>query len=259
MNPYKGMYFNPINNNLNEKEVHLFNQNDFISEIGNLEIYENKFEFIEEVPYAKIDNYKGKNIKILLISQGSPGKTQIVLRIAENCYDTSLPSTIVVDNRIKKYIYKNELNTLQIWDANGRESSISVIKYYLKGVDILIIVFDLSEENYNFDNWCFNLIKDNEYNKKKLIYLVGNKIDLYCIKLEYYREKAKAMIDSGLIDKYFEVSAKTGEGIEQFSNILKIDSSIYQNYNKNKNLVLKYGLEEYKFQFQSKLNKYYNY
>lgn len=195
----------------------------------------------------------------MLISQGPPGKTQIVLRIAENCYDTSLPSTIGVDNRIKKYIYKNELNTLQIWDANGRESSISVIKYYLKGVDILIIVFDLSEENYNFDNWCFNLIKDNEYNKKKLIYLVGNKIDLYCIKLEYYREKAKAMIDSGLIDKYFEVSAKTGEGIEQFSNILKIDSSIYQNYNKNKNLVLKYGLEEYKFQFQSKLNKYYNY
>ena len=34
--------------------------------------------------------------------------------------------------------------------------------------------------------------------------------------LEDYRKKVKILIDSGVIDKYFEVSAKTGEGIKQF-------------------------------------------
>ena len=111
-----------------------------------------------------------------------------------------------------------------------------------------------------------------------MIYLVGNKLDITLEYLEEYREKAKLLIDSGEIDKYFEVSARSGEGIEQFANIFKIDCSIYARVKKNKKLFYKYfesrDLKNEKLKkdegeggnigktintFNKKLNKYFDY
>ena len=44
--------------------------------------------------------------------------------------------------------------------------------------------------------------------------------------IENYRKEAKKLIDKGIINKYFEVSAKTNEGIDIFLKHLKIDSTI---------------------------------
>ena len=61
------------------------------------------------------------------------------------------------------------------------------------------------------------------------MYLVGNCCDVVYNKNIFLecRKKAKRLIDSGIINKYFEVSAKTGEGLYELLNILKIDSSLY--------------------------------
>ena len=54
--------------------------------------------------------------------------------------------------------------------------------------------------------------------------MVGNKLDLEEGKknIEKYRLQAKKLIDRGRINKYFELSAKTGEGIDFFLRILKL-------------------------------------
>ena len=44
-------------------------------------------------------------------------------------------------------------------------------------------------------------------------------------------KRAKILIDIGKIDKYFEISAKDGEGIEQLSKIMKIDAAVFRNSN----------------------------
>ena len=44
--------------------------------------------------------------------------------------------------------------------------------------------------------------------------------------IEKYRLQAKKLIDRGKINKYFELSAKTGEGIYLFQKHLIIDSTI---------------------------------
>ena len=72
------------------------------------------------------------------------------------------------------------------------------------------------------------------------------------------------MIDNGEINKYFEVSAQTGEGFEQFSNILKIDCATYFNKDKQDKQEEKFPSEYFEIvekskTFQSKLNKYYDY
>ena len=40
-----------------------------------------------------------------------------------------------------------------------------------------------------------------------------------------YRKLAKSFFEEGKINKYFEVSSKSGEGIEKLKNILKIDAA----------------------------------
>ena len=44
--------------------------------------------------------------------------------------------------------------------------------------------------------------------------------------IEKYKLQAKKLIDRGRINKYFELSAKTGEGIDLFQKHLIIDSTI---------------------------------
>ena len=84
-------------------------------------------------------------------------------------------------------------------------------------------------------------------NSDKKIYLVGNKLDIGYDNLQKYRNKAKKLIDRGLINRYFEISAKTNEGINELFNILKKDS-IFPPFNKRK-----------KRKKIDKLLKYYNF
>ena len=100
-----------------------------------------------------------------------------------------------------------------------------------KNTDIYIFIFDLLFETGGLDELYINEIITNCNSNEKLFYLVGNKCDNYNIKCEkcndillYHREKAKMLIDKGIINKYFEVSGKTGEGLYELFNILKLDS-----------------------------------
>ena len=91
---------------------------------------------------------------------------------------------------------------------------------------------------------------------------MGNKLDIASKELlEIYRQKSKILIDTGKIDKYFEISAKTGEGLNDFSKILKIDSAIFCSLEQeDKNLFSK-KLENGDFLVYSllKLNKFIDY
>ena len=51
--------------------------------------------------------------------------------------------------------------------------------------------------------------------------------------LKEHRKIAHFYIDIGKIHKYFEISTKTGEGFDEFFEILKIDSAILFNKGKN--------------------------
>ena len=84
-------------------------------------------------------------------------------------------------------------------------------------------------------------IKENSGSRDNLIYLLGNKLDIvYKIYLEFYRENAKLYIDTGKINKYFELSAKSGEGFREFFNILKIDAAIFMNSNNKTDQIKSY-------------------
>ena len=113
-------------------------------------------------------------------------------------------------------------------------------------------MFDLNGSNeINLD--CIKEVK--EINNKIKIYMMGNKLDLinkYEKINKDYLEKNKNIIinaiKSNLVDKYFEISAKTGEGIDKLVNSIKCDSLKYlENVNKpDKNIIIKPELKDEK-------------
>ena len=148
---------------------------------------------------------------------------------------------------------------MTVWDTSGNERNRYLSNIYCKNIDIIIVVFDLSKPD-SIDKNLFTEIKKQSKPKQSLIYLVGNKLDIFNGYLKEYRKKALMLIDAGIIDKYFEVSAKTGEGFEEFSKILKIDAANYsQLFDRNKKQFFEkmkqLNVKNLKFK---KLSKYFN-
>ena len=107
---------------------------------------------------------------------------------------------------------------LQFWDTCGLEQYQAINNIYYRGADIALILYDISvRSSINSCNSWLRIIKENCKEKIK-IYLIGTKADLNTEgELINSMEEFKKNIQST-----YEISAKTGEGIENALNeILK--------------------------------------
>jgi len=272
INSYNGIYYNPYNDIIFNGEINheipfklnqlnLYNDNGYLIFYSN--IYEDKNIQNEQNYSSKNKDKKYKLNKNILLSTGPPGKTSIMRLLCEKIFPSNLLTTVGIDFQILIYEFQNDLYKLQIWDTSGNKKNITIFKSYIKTSDIIIIVFDLSEKD-NIDESWFEIIKKYSDCERHLIYLVGNKLDksnkYY---LENYRKRAKILIDTGKIDKYFETSVKTKEGFEQFLKILKIDNAIFYQTKRNKSeyydFIRNEALKDFHISKFNQLNEYLDY
>ena len=159
--------------------------------------------------------------KLLFLGETSVGKTSLLIRFTDGKFDEekSLP-TLGVDVRYKYIILEEKKIRLDIWDTAGQERFKNITKNYLQGANGIILVCDVTNKD-SFDKlktWL-NDAQINVSTETEMI-IVGNKIDL----IEKRKVKFETLKEFG--DKHnidvFEVSAKTGEGVEDiFSNLTK--------------------------------------
>ena len=264
---YDGIYYNPYGKIIFKGKIShtlpfnidqpLYNDNGYL--IYNNKDYGNKVFQIDSK--SKVTDCKNVS-NVLLISRGITGKTTIFLRMIENIFREIFVGTIGIDKEILFYKYNDAIFKMILWDSSGTDRLRASAKMIYHKNDIIILVFDLTNPN-TLDDSLLDEIKKNSGSNRNLIYLLGNKLDIDMEYLKECRNKAKILIDSGVVDKYFEISAKTGKGFEQFSKILKIDAANYSKFSdKNKNVYYhyyekaSYGL--YSLGFKT-LNKYINY
>ena len=107
---------------------------------------------------------------------------------------------IVLDKTIK----------VQVWDTAGQERYRSITNAYYRGAEGIMIVFDLTnkESFKNIENWINEVTK---YTGNNIIIIcLGNKSDLKsCISKNMIEDVKKKLKIS-----FFDVSAKTGDGVE---------------------------------------------
>ena len=157
--------------------------------------------------------------KIFLLSCTPAGKTCILHRFVENRYEGNFLATIWID--FKKKIIKLDNGKkviLQIWDTSCVESNRTIYQNYFKGVDAIILIYDITDRN-SFEKLDFRF---NDiiycYSKYIPIFLVGNKIDKKDRREITFAEGEEFSKKHGLM--FCECSAKTGENIDFIFNKL---------------------------------------
>ena len=157
--------------------------------------------------------------KIVLIGDTSVGKSCLLTRFADDQFTDNYVTTIGVDFRFKTMIVMDKIIKVQVWDTAGEERYRSITNAYYRGAEGILIVFDLTnEESFkSIQNWINEVTVFT--GKDVIIICLGNKSDL------------KSEISKNTIDEFkkktnleiFNVSAKTGEGVEEaFKHIIEL-------------------------------------
>mgnify|MGYP004709714105 FL=1 len=172
--------------------------------------------------------------KLLLIGDSGVGKSCLLLRFADNSYNSDYISTIGVDFKIKTLKLDNDkIVKLQIWDTAGQERFRTITSSYYRGAHGIIVVYDVTDlESFNnLNNWLQEIDKFGTNGVTKII--VGNKNDLVDKKqvtLEMAKEFAKEKGNLTVL----ETSALSSENVEQA--FITMAKEIKQQMDKNEQL-----------------------
>ena len=157
-------------------------------------------------------------LKMLLVGPECSGKTCLLMRYANDTFSESSISTIGIDFKIKTIELPNGKRCkLQIWDTAGKERFRTITFAYFRGAHVVMVVVALDDPEW-LQNMKTQIELTNKYGSENAkIAVVGNKKDLD--RVVTFEEISKVVEGLGL--PYYEVSAKTAEGVtETFFNIV---------------------------------------
>jgi small GTP-binding protein len=151
--------------------------------------------------------------KIVLLGSASVGKTSIICRAVSDEFDKEMPATIGACYTAKEVVIADTTVTLQIWDTAGQDRFRTLAPMYYRGSVIAILVFSVTEEKSLGDvkDWADEMKEQTD--EMPVLFVVGNKADLV--------DERTVTTDQGdslaktLNALYFEVSAKSGRGVDE--------------------------------------------
>lgn len=132
------------------------------------------------------DEVKSKNLKLVLIGDGSSGKTSISTRYSQDQFERQYNQTLGIDFFMKRINLPNQTQvTLSVHDIGGQTLGGPMLDKYLYGADAVLLVYDIT--NYssfeNLEDWYQTAVKYcNNPNKNVFYALVANKCKLAYLK-----------------------------------------------------------------------------
>ena len=187
-------------------------------------------DLVKKLENERKNNYDTDSVpfsyKICFLGSLATGtKTSLInaingLEFNPNEYPTMNASLFIKGIKLEK----DKTIELNLWDTSGQERFRSLTKFYLKDADCFVLGFDVTniESFKDIRDW-YNIAK--EKSNTNLMYLIGNKIDLY-EKRQVNEEDARNLANE-LNLRYFEVSCLCGSGIEDFVQDLENEFGKY--------------------------------
>ena len=156
-----------------------------------------------------------KTCQLLIIGDSSVGKTSIISRYANGTFKEEYIATVGLDYYTKDEIIDNKTIQIKLWDTAGQERFKALTQNYFRNAEGVLLTFDVTNTDSfnNLKDWIGS-IKTNMESKNIFLPLiiVGNKIDMEDAR-EINKEDAEKFVSDNNY-KYFETSAKTGEGVD---------------------------------------------
>lgn len=146
--------------------------------------------------------------KILVVGQGSVGKTSIIRRLLQNSFSPEENKTEGINISRVKIRMDSNLFTLNIWDFGGQEIMHATHQFFLTKRSLYLLVLDarLTQEENRVEYWL-KIIQS--FGGESPVLIVGNKADQHPLDIDH----------TGLQKKYpnivgvLETSAAIGTGI----------------------------------------------
>jgi internalin A len=153
--------------------------------------------------------------KMLVVGQGSVGKTSLVRRLTEGKFDPRQNKTEGIDIRQWPVKVNNQDVRLNVWDFGGQEIMHATHQFFLTKRSLYVLVLDarLGEEENRLEYWL-KIIQS--FGKDSPVIVVGNKVDQQGFDLDR----------RGLLAKYpnikafVETSCPDARGIDELKTVI---------------------------------------
>ena len=150
-------------------------------------------------------------LKIVIIGESSVGKSAIINQYINQIFIEQAITTIGTDKFSKFEIINNQKIKLNVWDTAGQERFRSLSPLFLKGSNIVLMVYDITNKLSftELNNFWIEKVKDNTENI--ILGVIANKSDLYDMEAVPIEEGKKFASDVNGI--FFETSARNLETV----------------------------------------------
>ncbi|HIK07103.1 MAG TPA: leucine-rich repeat domain-containing protein [Trichormus sp. M33_DOE_039] len=153
--------------------------------------------------------------KILLVGQGSVGKTSLVKRLIHNLFDPHENKTEGINIQNWQVTINDQPIRLNVWDFGGQEIMHATHQFFLTKRSLYLLVLDARvDERQNELEYWLKII--HSFGGDSPIIIVGNKIDQQSLDID----------EKGLCNKYpnikdiVSVSCATGKGVPELRSII---------------------------------------
>ncbi|ROL47862.1 Ras-related protein Rab-13 [Anabarilius grahami] len=152
--------------------------------------------------------------KLLLIGDSGVGKTCLIIRFAEDNFNSTYISTIGIDFKVKTIEVEGKKVKLQVWDTAGQERFKTITTAYYRGAMGIILVYDITDEKSfeNIQNWMKSIKENASAGVSQM--LLGNKCDIEAKRKVSKEIGEKLAKEHGI--RFFETSAKSSINVEEW-------------------------------------------
>lgn len=153
--------------------------------------------------------------KMLLVGQGSVGKTSLAKRLIEGSYNPQEMMTQGIKIKAWQATVKNEKIRLNVWDFGGQEIMHATHQFFLTKRSLYLLVLDsrLSEEENRLEYWLRII---HSFGGESPIIIVGNKIDQQQLDVDQRGLQTKYP----QIKAFVQTSCKTSKGIDELKAVI---------------------------------------
>ncbi|XP_077372690.1 EF-hand calcium-binding domain-containing protein 4B [Festucalex cinctus] len=149
--------------------------------------------------------------KIVLVGNSSVGKTSLLRRFCDDCFNPDTCATVGIDYSVKTIRVDNCQVALQVWDTAGQERYRSITKQFFRKADGVVVMYDITvEQSFTAVREWLTSVKEGS-GEDITVMLLGNKTDL-----EIARQVQKSMgvrLAEDCRMTFFECSAFSGYNV----------------------------------------------